>query len=184
VLSSTSTTPSCCDFPERRLSSLLARLRLNCSIDDIPHYNQNLCRFYGPGPSLNCPSTTLLVSVTIQPSLPFHSTPVSLGQFKFNYMNPCSRRPPARPLRTTSQLKVIAYIQHALQGCLLRVLAAPFVSMTGRRPESSARGGGQGESKLQREFLDHCARLLQSHWRGHAQRKRYRQFLPIYRRFR
>lgn len=34
------------------------------------------------------------------------------------------------------------------------------------------------------QFINHCALIIQTHWRGYIQRKRYRKFLPIYRRFR
>lgn len=37
---------------------------------------------------------------------------------------------------------------------------------------------------MHRQFVDHCASLLQARFRGYIQKKRYRQFLPIYRRFR
>ena len=38
-------------------------------------------------------------------------------------------------------------------------------------------------NNLQRLFVHHCATLIQSNFKGYIQRKRYRQFLPIYRRF-
>lgn len=30
--------------------------------------------------------------------------------------------------------------------------------------------------------MQHCAIIIQSRWKGYVQRKRYRKFLPIYRR--
>ena len=37
---------------------------------------------------------------------------------------------------------------------------------------------------LQLQFANHCATIIQSHFKGYIQRKRYRLFLPAYRRFR
>ena len=42
----------------------------------------------------------------------------------------------------------------------------------------------QPYQNIQRLFLDHCATIIQSHFRGFVQKKRYRQFLPVYRRVR
>ena len=40
------------------------------------------------------------------------------------------------------------------------------------------------KNNLQQLFVHHCATLIQSNYKGYIQRKRYRQFLPIYRRLR
>jgi hypothetical protein len=32
-------------------------------------------------------------------------------------------------------------------------------------------------------FMNHCAVIIQSHFRGYQQRKYYRKFLPLYKRF-
>ena len=44
--------------------------------------------------------------------------------------------------------------------------------------------GGKRRENVGLQFINHCATLVQTHFRRYIQQKKYRQFLPIYRRFR
>ena len=71
-------------------------------------------------------------------------------------------------------------------GFIFIIIISGFVfnlnSMNNR--ELQSKGKKDKSQQLFEQFLGHCATIIQSNFKAYQQRKRYRQFLPIYRRLR
>jgi len=102
-------------------------------------------------------------------------------QFKFKSPMSCNHNGKERQLanysscdRQRSFLQIAKFLHTALKARLNQTIQA-LLSYSPARHNTY---------RIRNQFIEHCVVIIQSRYRGFIQRKRYRQFLPIYRRLR
>lgn len=78
----------------------------------------------------------------------------------------------------------VSKMVHLLKQSIFTSLSRSFTMMKNHQLLTYSSLQPKSTNSIHAQFLWHCATLIQTHFRGYIQQKRYLQFLPIYRRFR